>query len=406
MKPETSEQVNVELGQQVVVTLASPEIRHWGPYQFPGLARLPDGRIQVSFHVEADSATAYGLPPARAVSADEGRTWELLPREHAADDPEGSVPLPNGDRLKARHLTSLPIADLVLPTTPFGEYTSYGTKHMVYRVEDVPAAAAEGWKLQRLAAGATHWVEEQASVRLPGEVRVACDGVMWRPWLFPQFAVAPDGSLLAVNYTLRRIVDGRFQEACPITILRSTDAGRSWELWSETPYAGDPVADPQASEREGFTEPYLHFLPDGSALCLLRTTDGSGVGPLYGMRSTDNGRTWTQSTVFDDLGVLPQMLTLKNGITLAAYGRPGLYVRATADRSGLQWNPRVAVVEPGRFGWFDTCAYAALLPLGDDTALLAYSNFNVPDSAGRPCKAICVRTVKAAKADCGENGRA
>lgn len=63
--------------------MAPPEVQGWGPYQFPGLERLPDGRIQLSCHVEADTAQAYGLPPARAVSADDGRTWRLLPREKA-----------------------------------------------------------------------------------------------------------------------------------------------------------------------------------------------------------------------------------------------------------------------------------------------------------------------------------
>jgi hypothetical protein len=388
--------ISLTLGAPVTVALAPPEISHWGPYQFPGLARLPDGRIQVSFHVEADSATAYGLPPARAVSADDGRTWTMLPRDHAADDVAGSVALPNGDRLKAYHLTSLPLADLVLPATPVAEYTSYGQERRVYRVEDLPAAGAEGWKMQRLAAGAAQWAEEQAIVRLPGEVRVACvpEGVLWRPWLFPQFVVAPDGTLLAVNYTLRRMVDGRFQERCPITILRSTDAGRTWDLWSETPYAGDPAADPKAAMREGFTEPCLQFMPDGSALCLLRTTDGSGVGPLYWMRSTDNGRTWTKPAVFDDLGVWPQMLGLANGVTLAAYGRPGLYVRATSDRAGLAWDARVAVVPPGEYH-HDTCSYCSLLPLSDDTALIAYSEFNLPGPDGTPRKSIRVRTVRA-----------
>ena len=339
-----SQTVNLLLGEPVTVTLAPPEVRGWGPYQFPGLSRLPDGRIQVSFHVEADSATAYGLPPARAVSADEGRTWEQLPREQPADGAAGStddaVRLPNGDRLQAKPLRSLPVAGLKLPAAPIAEYASYGQRRAVYRVEDLPEACAAGWILRRLPAGATQWVEERATVRLPGEVRTVSEGVMPLPWLFPQFVVAPNGSLLAVNYTLRRVADGRFQEKCPVTILRSTDAGRTWDLWSEIPYAPDPKADPKAAAREGFTEPYLLFMPDGSALCLLRTTDGEGVGPLYWTRSTDNGRTWTKPAVFDDLGVWPQMLTLNNGVTLAVYGRPGLYVRATADPAGRRWDDR------------------------------------------------------------------
>ena len=37
----------------------------------------------------------------------------------------------------------------------------------------------------------------------------------------------------------------------------------------------------------------------------------------------------------------------------------------------------------------------ALLPLTDDMALIAYSDFNVPGPDGTPRKAIRVRTVKA-----------
>ena len=161
-------------------------------------------------------------------------------------------------------------------------------------------------------------------------------------------------------------------------ILRSTDSGRTFDLWSEIPYAPDAAVDPKAATRNGFTEPTVCFLPDGSVLCLMRTTDGGGPGPLYSARSTDNGKTWSQPAVFDDLGVWPQMLRLKNGVTLAVYGRPGLYVRATADPAGLRWAQRVTIVPPGAIHT-ETCSYAALLPLSDDRALLAYSDFNLPN---------------------------
>lgn len=178
---------HLRLSEPETVALAPADVRGWGPYQFPGLERLPDGRIQASFHVEADSATAYGLPPVRAVSADEGKTWTVL-------------------------------------------------------------------------------------------------------------------------------------------------------------------------------------------------------------RSTDNGRTWSKPHVFDDLGVWPQLLTLNNGVTVTAYGRPGLYIRVTSDKSGRQWGERFPVVKPGNL-MQDSCSYASLLTLGDDRALIAYSDFNVPGPDGAPRKAIRVRTV-------------
>jgi hypothetical protein len=391
--------VGIELSQPVTVAMAPPDVRRWGPYQFPGLSRLPDGRILVSFHVEADSATAYGLPPARAVSADEGKTWTLLPRETPAtgtSDLDPSVLLSNGDRLKVKTLRPRKASELRLPDKPFAQVINYGLPTAVYRVQDLPAECAAGWMLWRLPAGHTKWREERATVRLPGEVRCVSEGVMWFPWLFPQMVVAPDGALWAVSYTLRRVVDGRFQEKCPVTVLRSADAGRSWNIWSEIPYAGLATADPKAGKRAGFTEPYVNFMPDGSALMLMRTTDGEGPGPVYWARSTDGGKTWSRPAVFDDLGVWPQMLTLKNGVTLAVYGRPGLYVRATTDPAGLQWENRVTVVKPAQIGT-DTCAYAALLPLNDRTALVAYSNFNLRNVDGKRCKGIQVRAVTTTK---------
>lgn len=110
---------------------------------------------------------------------------------------------------------------------------------------------------------------------------------------------------------------------------------------------------------------------------------------MYSSRSTDNGRTWSKPVVFDDLGVWPQTLTLKNGVTLLAYGRPGLFVRATV---GKDWGPRVEIVKPGQL-MGDTCSYCSLLPIADDTALIAYSEFNIPGPDGTPRKTIRVRTI-------------
>lgn len=398
-RKDTMNASDPKLGEPLTVVLAPAEVRGWGPYQFPGLARLSDGRIQVSFHVEADSATAYGLPPARALSTDEGRTWTLLPREQAAGGTTLSwatppLRLPNGDLLWVRQLRSRLVTELNLPDRPLATFPSYGVTHAYYRVEDLSWECSAGWRLCRLRAGQASAQEEQAVVRLPGEVRCVTEGLLTFPWFHEMF-MAPDGAVWAVNYD-HRIADGKLQDKICAKILRSTDGGLSFDLWSEIPYTPDPAADSKADRRDGFTEPTVCFMPDGSVLCLLRTTDGNGVGPMYWARSTDNGRTWTKPAVFDDLGVWPQMLTLKNGVTLVVYGRPGLYVRATADPAGLRWDARVAVVAPGPIGT-DTCSYAALLPLTADTALIAYSDFNLSGPDGTPRKGIRVRTITVRK---------
>lgn len=386
----------ITLSDPVTVTLAPPEVTGWGPYQFPGLERLDDGAIRLSFHVEADSAKAYGLPPARAVSGDDGRTWKLLPREDAVAGTAASwqappLRLPDGDLIWVEQQRPLDAATLHLPAKPFASSVSYGHLREIYRVEDLPDECLDGWWLNRLPAGATTPVRERASVRLPGEIRTVTEGVMPRPWLQTLF-LAPDDAIWAVQYG-SRVVDDSLPQHCRVMILRSTDGGRSFDLWSEIPYSPDAAADPKAATREGFTEPTVCFMADGSVICLMRTTDGAGPGPMYLSRSTDNGKNWSRPAVFDTLGVWPQLLRLENGVTLAAYGRPGLYVRATTDPAGLRWGDRVTVVAPGEIHT-ETCSYAALLPLGEDRALLAYSEFKLEDGTGRPCKGIRIREVR------------
>ena len=391
-----------ELGAPVTVATAPPDVRNWGPYQFPVLNRLDDGRIHLSFHVEADHISAYGLPPASAVSNDNGRSWQNLSGEDLPADLEALMSgghgqlLPNGDRIRAKALRSKLVSELNLPETPFATTLCYRNPYSIYRVEDLPEECRQGWILQRKRKGESEWHDEQNVVRLGGgETRAVTCQHMSFPWLFPQMVVAPDGSILSTSYTIFRVVDGRIDDPrFRIVVLRSTDDGRSWDFQGEIPFQDDPVHD-AGNKRNGYTEPFLCFAPDGNALCLLRTTDHNGPGPLYLSRSSDLGRTWSAPQHFDDLGVYPQMLALENGKMLAAYGRPGLYVRATHDPSGEEWGARVAVVEPGQLTK-DTCSYASFLATGPDSALIAYSEFNVPDEDGRPRKTIRVREVTCA----------
>ncbi len=389
--------VQVTLSAPRTVAIAPPEIQDWGPYQFCGLARMPDGRIQLTYHVEADSSHAYGMPPGCAISSDDGKTWTTEPANALAalmTASCGTLPmrLPNGDWFLAKQLRSRPASELDLPAAPLGATRNYRRKLPAYRVEDLSQDLLAGWSYYRLPAGGAQWVEEQAAVDILGEVRLVAEDMLVFPW-FGEMFVAPDGALWAVQYN-NRIAAGNLQEQYVMAVLRSTDHGHSFTLWSEIVYQPDRTADPSADLRDGFSEPTVCFMPDGSVFCLLRTTDGEGVGPMYGSRSTDNGRTWSQPCVFDDRGVWPQMLTLKNGITLAVYGRPGLFVRASADPAGIAWDARIAVIEAAD-AQPETCAYAALLALDDDTALLAYADFNMRDAHGRRCKGICVREVRA-----------
>ena len=382
------EMPKITLGDPVVVSRAPVGLTHWGPWQFPtSIERLADGRLHLEYHAELDAAAAYGLPTSHALSSDNGETWSLLKVAKymcpLANGGNGALLLPNGDRLRIVVLRSCKLDEL---PEPFATSERYGRTHFAYRAADLPEELRAGWHFARLKAGGSEWVEESATVRIPGEIRGATEGLLVFPWVF-RWRLAPDGSIWGLQHG-SRIVDGQWPgDKCWILVLRSTDDGRTWDLHSEIPYQPDKAADSKWDQHEGFTEPDVSFMPDGSVLCLIRTG-----GPLYWSRSLDDGKTWSTPRVFDDVGVWPQLLTLENGVTLASYGRPGMYVRATADPSGLAWGERVTVVQPGERSK-DTCSYSGLLALDDDTALLAYSDFNYPDEQGQKRKTILVRRV-------------
>jgi len=382
--------MNVDLSEPVIVSQASPEVTNWGPWQFPRIERLADGNLHVEFHIEADSPTAYGLPMGHAVSRDQGRSWE---ERQTICESEG-VLLPNGDRLMALQIPSIPVAELTLPdpvSTIRGSYADY----TFYPVKDLPDELTKAFPFRRLPAGGSKGVVEWARVQMPDDVRIAFDHVFTFPF-FEQdrIKVLPDGGLYATLYLTPQLFRDRWVlRICHTLFLRSDDAGRSWKVLSDIPYLPDPDADPAWDARDGFTEPEFAATPDGSLLCLLRTTDGHGVGPLYMVRSVDGGTTWTRPKVFDHLGVWPQLLSLGSGVTLCAYGRPGLYLRATADPSGVEgWDERLTLVAPGRIQ-SDTCSYSDLLPLDDRTAVIVYSDFSYPNPQGRPCKTILCRKI-------------
>ena len=93
--------------------------------------------------------------------------------------------------------------------------------------------------------------------------------------------------------------------------------------------------------------------------------------------------------MFDELGVCPNLLVFDNGLTVASYGRPGFFVRATADPAGLVWNERVQILEKGH----GTCSYSSLVAIDDYTALVTYSDFTYPNAEGIPVKTILGRRI-------------
>jgi hypothetical protein len=125
---------------------------------------------------------------------------------------------------------------------------------------------------------------------------------------------------------------------------------------------------------EGFGESKMTLMPDGSIVMLMRT---GGNQPCYLVRSTDGCKTWSEPVKFDEVGVRPFIVTLDCGVSLASYGRDGLFVRATCDPSGLVWEDHIQIplsTPPAGANKTQSCYYTYILPLSATSALLVYSD--------------------------------
>ncbi|MHB1357686.1 MAG: sialidase family protein [Anaerolineae bacterium] len=384
----------ITLGEPVVIAQADPSVTDWGPWQFPTvLSRMADGGIHLSYHAGNDSAASYGRENPHAVSYDNGASWRHV---DAIPSPDGLL-LPNGDRLRIKVLRPVKAEGLPLPK-PVAEEYRLTVERRFYPAGDIPHEYC-GYPFERLAMGSGEWVVEKHYPAIPDELRCVVNDVLANypagdptaylpmPAIWDTLKIAPNGKLWATTYTQLDLHDGNI--VCHAIILISDDNGKTFKYHSRILYEPDPGGDPLAARREGFTEPDIAFMPDGSIICILRTQDSNGNGPSYIARSTDGGLTWSKPCIFDEFGVWPQLLQLGNGATLLSYGRPGFFVRATADPFGLEWGIRVQILEPGH----GTCSYSGLLAIDDQSALVTYSDFSFPNAEGIPVKTILGRRV-------------
>lgn len=386
--------VVITLGEPVIISQAAPSVKDWGPWQFPtNLSRMADGGLHVSYHTHSDSASAYGKENPHAVSYDNGASWRHI---NAIPSPDGTL-LPNGDRLRIKVLRPVKAERLLLPK-PVAEVNCLTVLCKCYHAGDIPHKYC-GYPIERLKKGGCEWIIEKHYPEIPDEVRCVVHDVLKNypagdpteylpmPAIWDSLKVAPDGKIWATTYLRIDLHDGNI--ICHAVFLISEGNGKTFKYHSRILYNPDPAGDPLAAKREGFTEPDIGFMPDGSVICIMRTQDSNGNGPSYIARSTDGGFTWSKPRIFDELGVWPQLLRLGNGVTLLSYGRPGFFLRATADPAGLEWGERIQILEQGH----GTCSYSGLVAIDDNSAFVTYSDFTFPNVAGIPVKTILGRRV-------------
>lgn len=373
----------------------------WGPYQFPDLHKTADGRLLYTFNAGLDSVTAYGEAPYCCISDDNGKSWQQVPYEEVEN--LKSLQLPNGERLRFEELPSLPLEEEKLPQPVCVSKKDFS----VYAIKDIAdGVCKKTWEFTRFNAEHPEGIREQAKLNWPHMFTSSAKGVLIQPHPAGRMRLAPDGSLWMPHYASV----GIHPETGSIDslqmsnyLLHSVDNGHTWDVVSYLPYY--PVSEKEA-DWEGYNENDITFAPDGSMVRLIRTHviyAKQAFEPMLITRSVDGGKTWSKPEEFDFSGVWPALLTLKCGVTLATYGRPGLFLRATEDPACMKWEKPIELIHsdrmpnvPGSVLNMATCSYTDLIPLNDYTAGLAYSDFTVKDENGIPRKTMMFRTITVA----------
>lgn len=167
----------------------------------------------------------------------------------------------------------------------------------------------------------------------------------------------PDGTLLA---TLYGHLAGQEKYNC--TLVRSQDEGLTWNYVSTIAYAADIPG-------EGFCEPVLARVADGTLLTVMRTGGGyERKYPMYQVRSLDNGLTWSAPENLGVYSVDPDLCLLSNGLLACSFGRPTMDIMFSPDGSGYTWSQPTTV-----FTGSSTC-YSGLREVVPGRLLLVYDS--------------------------------
>ena len=395
---------HLEVGDPILVHQGGVDETEWGYYQFPHIFYTKDGKIGVRWNERPDDCVKYKKKDCgEAISEDGGQTWRAkLPTDFEIKD----YKMNNGCYFMGFVKQGVCEAEYLAnykPVTAIGR--EGGQLHFAEDIaeyeEQIEAREYDPITNEyRIFPVKVNWPHMPLVERKPGKYLLPISYMFW---------LGNDTGAICLNDELYYCTycqgfdsskESREDAIFPycqyrsVYIFRSCDNGRTWDYFSQISIDEDVV---RASKRglEGFCEPMMEQMPDGSVVMLMRSGGRFGQSlPCYLTRSTDGCKTWSKPVRFGEVGVLPHIMTLGCGVTLSSYGRPGLFMRATADPAGLEWNDPIEIPLCEGEGHL-SCYYTRMIPLDDTTAMMVHTDFHYPQASGEGIgKAVLARKIK------------
>lgn len=376
--------MRIAIGPPVVVSMAPPGERRWGFWNFPYLFRMPDGALALTHHIDHDSEEAYGRRAPFYLSGDDGHTWREArpPCPELGLHPTFMMHLDGGECFTSVNRGTIPVAALGT-AKPVGSLWSY-CDNALYDLGAMPESERY-IPLVRWRPESGTWAAEKGVLDVPQALVWGRNGVVSTLFIESKPILARDGAIIVADFrTPVRLPDGSTPARRGTILLESTDRGHSWRLRSMV----------ATSRTTMYAEPFLAYAPNGDLLCTLRSTCSEKDEPLYLVRSTDDGRTWSAPERIAEVGVFPNILTLECGVSVISFGRPGFWLMFADDGAGRQWRARRTLVAPDpHSNCAATCGYSSMVALDARRLLVAHTIFRHPDADGLPRKAVVVRHV-------------
>jgi len=399
-------------GKATVVVQGAPGDSDWGHYQFPSFGYTGDGFLVINWAYSSDTIQ-YKAPPAgmvtRKVSVNKGKSWMLPTSMDVATSVTEDRRMADGRYFCGFSALAAHKGEYLLKYEEALSFDAYS----MYFAEDLygvgEAAADTQVKATVYDPEAKRYDTFAITLNWPHAPLVKHPGNMVYP-LTMTFSLCNrairiiDGEPYIFLYTRgfdsdaesRAEAADKFSRNYSVYTFHSPDYGHTWNYLSQIRLDDELFSSLSRTNTytfDGLCEPQVTVAPDGTWVMLIRSGSDN---PCCISSSTDGGKTWTRPAVFDECGVLPQIVTLDCGVTLSTYGRPRMYFRATDDPSALTWDEHIPIplcAKEGTDPIRTSCFNNAMTVLDGDSVLIAYSDFRYPNKDGVKVKTVLTRTV-------------